>query len=108
MPALADRWRLLAPDFPGCGYSDTPAHFRYDFDGYARFLDRFVGELGVRRYALYLHDFGSQIGLRLAMQAPERVAGVIIQNGDTCATRPIMQSATAHRRFASRRTAERR
>ena len=82
MPALADRWRLLAPDLPGCGYSDTPAHFRYDFDGYALFFDRFVGEREIRRYALYLHDFGSQIGLRLAMRAPERVAALIIQNGD--------------------------
>src|SRR5688572_24465371 len=41
MPALADHWRLLAPDFPGCGYSATPADFPYDFDGYARFLERF-------------------------------------------------------------------
>ncbi len=40
MPALAERWRLLAPDFPGCGYSGTPADFPYDFDGYARFLER--------------------------------------------------------------------
>src|SRR5919107_1525424 len=53
IPLLADRWRLLAPDFPGCGYSDTPEAFTYDFDGYAQFLDRFVHELGVRRYALY-------------------------------------------------------
>ena len=42
MPKLADRWRLIAPDFPGCGYSDDPADFRYDFDGYADFLDRLV------------------------------------------------------------------
>lgn len=82
MPALADRWRLIAPDFPGCGYSDTPEEFAYDFDGYADFLDRFTTRLGVRRYVLYLHDFGSQIGLRLAMKAPERIAALIIENGD--------------------------
>ncbi|WP_419996088.1 alpha/beta fold hydrolase [Streptomyces boninensis] len=84
MPQLADRWRLLAPDYPGFGYSDTPdpAAFRYDFDGYAGFLKQFTQALGVRRYALYLHDYGSQIGLRLAMRAPERVAALIIQNGD--------------------------
>jgi pimeloyl-ACP methyl ester carboxylesterase len=82
MPALSDRWRLLAPDFPGCGYSDTPAGFAYDFDGYAAFLARFLDDLGVDRFALYLHDFGSQIGLRLAITRPEAVTALIIQNGD--------------------------
>jgi pimeloyl-ACP methyl ester carboxylesterase len=82
LPRLADRWRLIAPDYPGAGYSATPASFDYSFDGYAAFLDRFVRELGLRRYVLYLHDFGSPIGARLAIQAPERVAALIIQNGD--------------------------
>jgi pimeloyl-ACP methyl ester carboxylesterase len=82
MPALADRWRLVAPDYPGFGYSDTPEDFAYDFDGYADLLDRFARKLNLGRYALYLHDYGSQIGLRLAIKAPERVAALIIQNGD--------------------------
>ena len=82
MALLADRWRLLAPDFPGCGYTDTPSGFAYDFDGYTDFLDRFVTRLGIGRFALYLHDFGSQIGLRLAIRRPERIAALIIQNGD--------------------------
>lgn len=82
MPRLADRWRLLAPDFPGAGYSATPDGFDYSFDGYAGFLDRFVRTLGVERFALYLHDFGSPIGARLAIMAPGRVAALIIQNGD--------------------------
>lgn len=82
MPRLADRWRLLAPDFPGAGYSATPEGFDYGFDGYADFLDRFLARLKVRRFALYLHDFGSQIGLRLAMRRPERIAALIVQNGD--------------------------
>lgn len=82
MPLLADRWRLIAPDFPGCGYSDTPDDFVYDFDGYADFLDRFTDHLGFDRFALYLHDFGSQIGFRLAIRRPDRVAALIIQNGD--------------------------
>ena len=82
MPLLADRWRLVAPDFPGCGYSATPENFPYDFDGYADFLDRFADRLGLGRFALYLHDFGSQIGLRLAIRRPERIAALIIQNGD--------------------------
>lgn len=82
MPALADRWRLIAPDYPGFGYSETPEAFAYTFDGYADLLDRFAIKLGLGRYALYLHDYGSQIGLRLAIKAPERVAALIIQNGD--------------------------
>jgi pimeloyl-ACP methyl ester carboxylesterase len=82
MPALADKYRLLAPDLPGCGYSDTPEAFRYDFDGYADFLAAFLAQTGVHRFALYLHDFGSQIGLRLAERMPERIAGLVIQNGD--------------------------
>ncbi|QDE96238.1 alpha/beta fold hydrolase [Myxococcus xanthus] len=84
LPALSDAWRLIAPDAPGFGYSATPdsSRFSYTFDGYARFLARFVETLGLRRYTLYLHDYGSQFGFRLALRAPERVAALIIQNGD--------------------------
>jgi pimeloyl-ACP methyl ester carboxylesterase len=82
MPRLADRWRLIAPDYPGFGYSQTPESFDYSFDGYARFLDGFVRELGIDRFAIYLHDFGSPIGARLAIRAPERIVALIIQNGD--------------------------
>ena len=82
MPRLADRWRLVAPDFPGSGHSDTPENFRYDFDGFADFLERFLAKLGIGRFAIYLQDFGSQIGLRLAIRDPKRIAAIIIQNGD--------------------------
>lgn len=82
IPALADRWHLIAPDFPGCGYSGTPDEFRYDFDGYADFLDRLMQRLDVPRFALYLHDFGSQIGLRLAIARPRSITALVIQNGD--------------------------
>ncbi|MCJ9754040.1 alpha/beta hydrolase [Neorhizobium sp. BETTINA12A] len=82
MPRLADRWHLVAPDFPGSGYTDTPSGFAYDFDGFTGFLDEFTQALGLDRFALYLHDFGSQIGLRLAIRRPEKIAALIIQNGD--------------------------
>jgi pimeloyl-ACP methyl ester carboxylesterase len=84
MPALADRWHLVAPDFPGFGYSDTPADFETSctFAGYSSFLQRFADRVGLDRYALYLHDYGSQIGLRVAMAKPEKVTALVIQNGD--------------------------
>lgn len=82
MPRLADRWRLIAPDYPGAGYSGTPDAFDYSFDGYAAFLDGFVRELRLERFVLYLHDFGSPVGTRLAIRAPERIVALIIQNGD--------------------------
>jgi pimeloyl-ACP methyl ester carboxylesterase len=84
MAALGDRWRLVAPDLPGFGYTATPEpdRFAYTFDAYAEFLWRFTEALGLSRYALYLHDYGSQFGFRLAIRAPERVAALIVQNGD--------------------------
>lgn len=82
MPRLADRWRLIAPDFPGAGYSGTPDDFDYSFDGYAAWLEAFVDAMHVDRFVLYLHDFGSPIGARLAIRTPQRIAGLIIQNGD--------------------------
>jgi pimeloyl-ACP methyl ester carboxylesterase len=82
MSHLGDQWRLLAPDFPGSGYSATPEDFAYDFDAFASFLEAFADTLHVERFALYLHDFGSQIGLRLAMRDPSRIEALILQNGD--------------------------
>ena len=82
---IAGSRRRLAPArprLPGFGYSETPASFAYDFDGYADFLERFTQRLGVSRYALYLHDYGSQIGLRLAIRHPDRISALVIQNGD--------------------------
>lgn len=84
MPALADRWRTIAFDWPGFGYSSTPdpSAFGYDFDAYADVLARVADTLGLDRYALWLHDYGSQIGLRHAIAHPDRIAALIIQNGD--------------------------
>lgn len=84
MPALADRWRVAAPDFPGFGYSATPARtrFAYTFEAYADLLDRFTEQVGLDRHTLYLFDYGSQIGFQLAMRHPERIDSLIIQNGD--------------------------
>ena len=84
MPALASCWRTVAPDLLGFGYSATPdpEAFGYDFDAYAGSLTAFADALGLSRYALWLHDYGSQIALRHAIAHPERVTALIIQNGD--------------------------
>lgn len=84
MAALGDRWRLVAPDYPAFGYSSQPprTEFDYTFAGYADVLDAFLAKLGIDRFALYLFDYGSQVGLQLAMRQPERVAALVIQNGD--------------------------
>ncbi|WP_232338289.1 alpha/beta hydrolase [Bordetella flabilis] len=84
MPALADRWRTIAFDWPGFGYSGTPAlsAFGYDFSAYADLLGEFADALNLQRYALWLHDYGSQIGLRHALARSDNVAALIIQNGD--------------------------
>jgi pimeloyl-ACP methyl ester carboxylesterase len=84
MPGLADRWRTITFDWPGFGYSDTPdpQDFGYDFDAYAEILAEVAEALELQRYSLWLHDYGSQIGLRHAIAHPERITGLIIQNGD--------------------------
>lgn len=82
IPELADRYRLVAPDFPGFGYTEDGDAFDPSFDGMTDVLERFLDRRGLTRYALYLHDYGSQVGLRLAIRAPERVTALIIQNGD--------------------------
>jgi pimeloyl-ACP methyl ester carboxylesterase len=84
IPGLADRYHVLAPDYPGFGYSDFPdrGRFAYTFESYARLIDRFVQRLGLDRHALYIQDYGAPIGLRLALLAPERVSALIVQNGN--------------------------
>lgn len=84
IPALADRYHVIAPDYPGFGQSDFPptSRFDYSFAGYARLLERFTRQLGIQRYALYVQDYGAPIGYRLALLAPERVSALIIQNGN--------------------------
>ena len=82
IPLLADRYRLIAPDYPGFGHSDAPPPetFAYTFDHLADCMEKFVAYLGLTRYTLYLQDYGGPIGFRLAVAHPERVAALIIQN----------------------------
>src|SRR4051812_2349515 len=84
MPALADRYHLVAPDYPGYGHSAMPNvnEFNYTFDNLADVVDRFSQELGLQRYSLYLMDYGAPIGFRIAARHPERVQSLIVQNGN--------------------------
>ena len=84
IPELADGYRVLAPDYPGYGFSDMPAadEFDYSFDRFAEIVEGFLDELGVRSYSIYLMDYGAPVGFRLAAKYPERVDTLIVQNGN--------------------------
>jgi len=84
MPLLADRYRVVAPDLPGFGFTTSPpaTAFAYTFDHLADVIDGFTQALGLARYALYIFDYGAPVGLRLALAHPERVTALITQNGN--------------------------
>jgi pimeloyl-ACP methyl ester carboxylesterase len=84
IPELADRFHVIAPDLPGFGQSDMPDRgtFTYTFDNIARVIDRFTEIVGLARFAIYVFDYGAPTGLRLATWHPERVTGIISQNGN--------------------------
>ncbi len=82
IPLLADRYRVIAPDYPGFGLSGSPpaSQFHYTFDHLAEVVDHLTDKLGLTRYVLYLNDYGGPIGFRLAVQHPERVRAIVVQN----------------------------
>ena len=84
IPRLADRYRVIAPDFPGFGFTEVPAErrYQYTFDSLAKTLLAFTDALGLKHYALYIFDYGAPTGLRLALAHPERVTAIISQNGN--------------------------
>src|SRR2546425_6746172 len=84
IPALADRYHVVAPDLPGFGFSEAPdrKRFRYTFEHLASVIDRFTQTIGLERYAIYVFDYGAPVGLRLALAHPERITAIISQNGN--------------------------
>jgi len=84
IPALADRYHVVAPDYPGYGNSSMPSvdEFDYTFDNLADVVEKLTVKLGLKNYSLYLMDYGAPVGFRLAAKHPERVDSLIIQNGN--------------------------
>jgi pimeloyl-ACP methyl ester carboxylesterase len=84
IPRLADRYRVIAPDLPGFGFTEVPADrkYKYSFESLAVTIDAFTQALGLNRYAIYVFDYGAPTGLRLAMAHPERVTAIVSQNGN--------------------------
>lgn len=84
IPQLAERYHVVAPDYPGYGQSSAPSvdDFDYTFDNLARVVTDFVDKVGLERYSLYLMDYGAPVGFRIAAAAPDRVDSLIIQNGN--------------------------
>ncbi len=84
IPALADEFHVVAPDYPGFGNSSMPAldEFEYSFDSFTNIVEKLTERLELERYSLYLMDYGAPVGFRLATRHPERVESLIIQNGN--------------------------
>ncbi len=87
MPSLAGKYHVIAPDYPGFGYSSAPAtnEFEYTFDHLATVTAKFTEKLGLTHYAIYMQDFGGPVGFRLATLHPERVSAFIVQNANAYA-----------------------
>jgi len=84
IPRLADKYRVIAPDLPGFGFTEVPAErkYVYTFDNLAKTIEAFTEALGLKKYALYVFDYGAPTGFRLAMAHPERVTAIVSQNGN--------------------------
>jgi pimeloyl-ACP methyl ester carboxylesterase len=84
IPLLAGDYHVVAPDLPGFGFSDAPDHkiFQYTFDHLAEVIGDFVEQIGLERFVVYVFDYGAPVGFRLALRYPERISGLISQNGN--------------------------
>ena len=84
IPRLADRYHVIAPDYPGYGQSDMPPmdRFEYSFDHLAAVVDQFTQALGLTRFAMYVQDYGAPVGYRIAAAHPERISAIVVQNGN--------------------------
>jgi len=84
MPLLGDKYRVVAPDYPGYGHSSMPSRdkFNYTFDSLTKVVDNFTEKVGLTKYALYVQDYGAPVGYRLASAHPDRITAIVVQNGN--------------------------
>lgn len=84
MPQLSDNYRVIAPDFPGFGQTDSPKRdkFTYTFDHITDIVEKFTEALNLEHFAMYVFDYGAPIGYRLAMRNPHKIKAIISQNGN--------------------------
>jgi pimeloyl-ACP methyl ester carboxylesterase len=84
IPILAEGYHVVAPDLPGFGFTDKPGHksFAYTFDNLAKYMQGFIDQLDLKRFAVYVFDYGAPVGFRLAVANPEKITGIISQNGN--------------------------
>jgi pimeloyl-ACP methyl ester carboxylesterase len=84
MVVLSDTFHLVAPDYPGFGFSAFPDKntFQYTFENIATYINRFTDEIGLTSFSIYLHDYGCPIGLRICMSHPAKIERIIVQNGN--------------------------
>jgi pimeloyl-ACP methyl ester carboxylesterase len=84
IPQLAQRYHVIAPDYPGFGHSQMPerSQFAYTFDAFAGIVDKLLSHLNVERFAIYVFDYGAPVGFRLYHKQPERVTAILSQNGN--------------------------
>ena len=84
IPILSEKYHVIAPDLPGFGFTDAPGYkeFAYTFDNLTKYIQGFINQLGLKRFAIYVFDYGAPVGYRLAVANPEKIAGIISQNGN--------------------------
>ena len=84
IPMLEKNFYLIAPDYPGFGQSDIPSRekFSYTFDNLAKIIEKFLEKINVEKFFMYVFDYGAPIGFRIAMKNPEKILGIVSQNGN--------------------------
>ncbi|KAL2817527.1 Alpha/Beta hydrolase protein [Aspergillus cavernicola] len=82
IPILAKKYRVLAPDLPGFGFTEVPEEFQYTFDNLTTVISEFLDQLSVQEFSIFIFNYGAPTGLRLALQRPDAVQAIITQNGN--------------------------
>ena len=84
IPILAEHYHVLAPDFPGFGQTELPDHkqFSYTFSNLANVIGKFIETTGLKKFSIYIFDYGAPVGLRVVLKDPDRIQAIISQNGN--------------------------